>query len=369
MARILVVDDEKSIRLILREFLLEENHTVETAANVEDAKALLKTNTFDVVICDIILPKIPGIEFLRFIQSKTPEVRVIMFTGEPTVETAAEAVRAGAYDYLCKPIQRAAIHKIVKAAAREKALHDETVQLQRENQQHQKRLEALVADLQNANEDLKAFGYSVSHDLRAPLRAIDSFSDILLQNHLHELSHNAQHLLKQVNNSSQYMKRLLEALLSLSRLGQRTLSKQKLSPLVMVEQIIETLPNHNTQWILDPLPHCHADSDLLKQVYVNLLSNALKFSKQNPKPSIHIGCQQKEQQLIYFVKDNGVGFNMHYAEKLFQVFQRLHSADNFEGTGVGLCIVQRIIERHGGKIWAEAKENQGASFFFTLASP
>jgi light-regulated signal transduction histidine kinase (bacteriophytochrome) len=217
---------------------------------------------------------------------------------------------------------------------------------------------------------LEAFSYSVSHDLRAPLRAIDGYSRILLDDYATQLPSNAQHLLHVVRGSTQRMDRLIDDLLALSRFGRQSLDKRTIATADLVRQVLDDLraeqEGRRVEITIGDLPPCQADLGLLRQVWVNLLSNALKFTRQREVARIEIGCQEQGDERVYFVRDNGAGFDMQYADKLFGVFQRLHSVDEYESTGVGLAIVQRIVHRHGGRVWAEAEVDQGATFYFTL---
>ena len=210
----------------------------------------------------------------------------------------------------------------------------------------------------------------ISHDLRAPLRAINGFARILLEEHAPDLSEEAQEYCHLMRDNAQHMGQLIDDLLAFSRLSRQPLRKQPVVPAELVRQALHDLRAMQEERPIDfhigALPPCQADPALLKQVLVNLLSNALKFTSPRQVAVIEVGCREAEGEPVYFVKDNGVGFNMAYADKLFGVFQRLHRAEEYEGTGVGLAIVQRIIHRHGGHLWAEAVVNQGATFFFTL---
>jgi hypothetical protein len=247
--------------------------------------------------------------------------------------------------------------------------YEAAIQRNKELSLAQHDLHRLNTSLEAANEELDAFAHSVSHDLRAPLRAIDGFSQILLEESL-KLSERDQHLLHRVCESARTMGNLIEGLLNLSRMGRQPLSKQALNVKGLVRQIFNELQKEwegrQVEIRVGDLPDCVADPTLLKQVFVNLLSNALKYTRQKEKAIIEVDRQRQEKDNIYFVRDNGAGFDMQYAGKLFGVFQRLHSTKEFEGTGVGLSIVQRIIHRHGGRIWAEAEVGKGATFYFTL---
>jgi len=231
-------------------------------------------------------------------------------------------------------------------------------------------LKRQTVELQAAIKELESFSYSVSHDLRAPLRAIDGFSRILMENYEGGLDPEAQRYLKLVRDSTQQMGRLIDDLLAFSRLGRKAMNIRAFQPRLVVEDVLNALLNEKNgrqiEITIGDLAECQADPALLKQVYMNLISNAFKYTRTCPLAKIEIGCQEQNGEQVYFVKDNGVGFDMQYAGKLFGVFQRLHRAEDYEGTGVGLAIVQRIIHRHGGRVWAEGQVDHGAAFYFTL---
>jgi len=227
-----------------------------------------------------------------------------------------------------------------------------------------------TAELEASNRELEAFSYSVSHDLRAPLRAIDGFSRILLKDFGSEVPGQAREYLEIVREGAQQMGRLIDDLLAFARLGRQSLSKQRVDPTQIVHRVLEQLRTDmeglDVEVRIGDLPPCHADPSLLQQVFVNLLANALKFTRTRSPAMIEIGSSVDHGHTAYFVKDNGVGFDMRFADKLFGVFQRMHRAEDYEGTGVGLAIVQRVVHRHGGRVWAEAESDAGATFSFTL---
>jgi light-regulated signal transduction histidine kinase (bacteriophytochrome) len=242
--------------------------------------------------------------------------------------------------------------------------------LQQAHDELEQRVIERTGQLEAANQELEAFSYSISHDLRAPLRAINGFARILLEEHAPHMTDAAQEYLSLVRDNAQQMGQLIDDLLAFARLSRQPLSKQPVAPADLVQQALNELrplqEGRRINFTIGDLPLCQADPALLKQVLVNLLANALKFTGRREVAVIEVGCREAPGAHVYFVKDNGVGFNMAYANKLFGVFQRLHPAEEYEGTGVGLAIVQRIIHRHGGRIWAEAAVDQGATFSFTL---
>ncbi len=239
-------------------------------------------------------------------------------------------------------------------------------QVQKLNTELNDRVEELAA----SNKELESFSYSVSHDLRAPLRQIDGFSKILLTTSVDSLSQDAKECLQQIREGTRHMGQLVDDLLNFSRLGRQELVKQTVDLDALVRTIVTELQQETKErrvtWRVHPLPAAECDNALVKQVFRNLLSNALKFTRQREEAVIEVGHRAEDGPDVYFVRDNGVGFDMKYADKLFGVFQRLHLQDEFEGTGVGLATVQRIVLKHGGRIWAQARLDTGATFLFTL---
>lgn len=234
-------------------------------------------------------------------------------------------------------------------------------------------LERRTAELSDTNVELESFSYSVAHDLRAPLRQIAGYSRVLIQDHGSQLDTEAQRYLGKVEDGARKMGRLVDDLLNLSRIGRQELSMQvtPLDPLLrsVVDELAPECSGRGIEWQLGDLFSVECDPGLMKQVFMNLLSNAVKYTRNREHALIQIGQMKGNNPPVIFVRDNGVGFEMQYVGKLFGVFQRLHKARDFEGTGVGLAIAQRIIRKHGGKIWAEAELDRGAAFFFTLGSP
>lgn len=225
-------------------------------------------------------------------------------------------------------------------------------------------------ELETANKELESFTYSVSHDLRAPLRALDGFSRILLKEYRAALPEDAHKYLELLRSNVGEMSSLIEALLQFSRITRTPINRTTIQPIELVQTVMRELQpeleGRLITWQIEALPEMFCDPLLIKQVYMNLLSNAVKFTSKRDAAQITIGSLVKDAEPVYFVRDNGVGFDMQQAQRLFTVFQRLHKASEFEGSGVGLAIVQRIIFRHGGQVWAESVKGEGATFYFTL---
>ncbi len=220
--------------------------------------------------------------------------------------------------------------------------------------------------LQAANTELEAFTYSVSHDLRAPLRSIRGYAEILLEDNQHVLDQEGKNTVQVIIKNTRKMGKLIEDLLEFSRMGKQNLQKGIVDFHHLVQLVLSELPQHKAEVKILHLPAVKADSNMMKQVWINLISNAIKYSEPKTHPIIEIGCREELMEDIFFVRDNGVGFDMQFSHKLFTVFQRLHRQEEFDGTGVGLAFVDRIITKHGGKVWAESTLNEGSIFYFSL---
>lgn len=241
------------------------------------------------------------------------------------------------------------------------------------NEDLERRVDERTRELETANRELESFSYSVSHDLRAPLRAIDGFSRIIEESYGSSLEDKPRRYLKLVRDNTRMMAKLIDDILTFSRMQRQSINKETVFPKDIVEDTLNELKDmrgeRRIEIKIDDLPPCNADPSLLRVVCNNLLSNAIKYTGKEELAVIEIGSKPSDEGVVYFVRDNGVGFDMKYAEKVFAVFQRLHSAQEFEGTGVGMSIVQRIIDRHGGRIWVESEAGRGTTFYFTLSPP
>jgi len=238
-------------------------------------------------------------------------------------------------------------------------------------QKREIRIHERSAELEIANKEMESFSYSVSHDLRAPIRAINGFANIMQDKYVNELDEEGKELLKIIINEAVRMGQLIDDLLAFSRLGNKPVQKVRIDMTTLakeaVKEALKLVEQESKATInVKEMPYAMCDGVLIGQVFINLISNALKYSHTKPNPVIEIASYTEGNSVVYYVKDNGVGFDMKYYNKLFGVFQRLHSKEEFAGTGIGLAIVQRIVTRHGGKVWAEAKVDEGATFFFSI---
>lgn len=262
------------------------------------------------------------------------------------------------------------IRDVTDRRAVEENLRNSTNEVSQLNAELEQRVAVRTNELEKANHELEAFSYSVSHDLRAPLRAVDGFSQAVLEDFGLQLPPEGRRQLQVIRESAQRMGELIDDLLAFSRLSRQSLRRQKVATDQLVRATLADMrvdcDSPTLHVTIGDLPPCEGDPALLKQVWVNLISNALKYSRKCARAVVEIGCTTEKKEHVFFVRDNGSGFDMRYADKLFGVFQRLHQAEDYEGTGVGLAIVKRIVNRHGGRVWADAAVDHGATFFFTL---
>ena len=243
-------------------------------------------------------------------------------------------------------------------------------EIRRLNAQLELRVAERTEQLEAANRELEGFTYSVSHDLRAPLRQVDGFARLLSEAAGGELTPQAQHYLQRIVDGTRHMGRLIDDLLNLAQVGRQAMQPRLTDLNEIIERVVQDLQpelgSRDIVWNIESLPAARCDPGLIRIVFTNLIANAAKYTRPRATARIAIGSADREGRTVTFVRDNGVGFDMKYADKLFGVFQRLHAAEEFEGTGVGLATVRRIVHKHGGEIWAEAAPDEGATFYFTL---
>jgi hypothetical protein len=309
------------------------------------------------------MPEIDGIALLRSALAIDANLVGIMMTGHGTIDTAVEAMKAGALDYILKPFKLSAVIPVLARALTVRRLRQENAALQR-------RVNERTLQLEAANRELEAFATSIAHDLGAPARHIFSFAGMLKEKLDASAGPEALRYLQVISDASERMGRLITDMLGFSRLARAEMQRYRVDLGALVAEVQRELQPETggraIEWKIGALPTVQGDRSMLKQVFCNLLSNAVKYSRGRNPAVIEVGCREAEGELTCSVRDNGAGFAMENAKKLFGIFQRLHPANEFEGSGVGLSIVQRIVQRHGGRIWAEAERDRGATFFFTL---
>ncbi len=388
-ARLLAIDDSPTYLENLAGNLADEGYEVTKTAGGEEGLERMSREAFDCVMVDLIMPGMDGIEVCRRI-SQTKQlpapVMIIMLTSSETKEDVTRGLEAGADDFVAKSSDMTVLKARIRALLRRKFFQEENRRIAEELKD--KELEAtearaardlsetrasLVEELERKNKELEAFSYSVSHDLRAPLRSIDGFSQALLEEYASNLDPKAQEYLHRVRAAAQRMGELIDDLLQLSKVGRAELRRERVDLSALARKVAaalqEAAPDRRVQVVIPDRVVVEADSRLLQVVLENLLGNAWKFTKNVAEPVIEFGVTQKDGAATYFVRDNGAGFDMAYVEKLFRPFQRLHPESKFPGTGIGLATVHRIVERHGGRVWAESAVEGGATFQWTLQAP
>ena len=364
---ILVVEDNADMSQYIREVLTPVYRTDSAFNGREGLEKALRRHP-DLILSDVMMPLVSGAQMVQSIRAHPDldDVPIIMLTAKADDGLRVQLLRRGVQDYLLKPFSGEELRARVGNLVALKRVREE---LTDRNQ----RLERVVAELEAANEELDAFSYSVSHDLRAPLRALDGFAQILLEDAAPVLNEENRNYLVRIQRGAHTMKDMIEDLLKLSRLSRQPLTRETVAPAELVRQALQDLSaeraGRTVEITIGALPPCQADPALLRHVFVNLLANALKYSRKREVARIEVGSKTESGVNVYYVRDNGVGFDMRFAHKLFGVFQRLHRAEDFEGVGAGLAIVRRVVLRHGGTVWAEAEPDRGATFYFSLGAP
>jgi DNA-binding response OmpR family regulator len=385
--RVLAVDDSLTYLEEIAAVLREEGYDVVLARSGEEALELLAVQPVDCILLDLLMPGLSGQETCRRIKA-APVIRdipLILLTALENREAMIEGLATGADDYISKSNELEVLKARVAAQLRRRQFEDEARRMrvelfQRELDATEARAAreiaenraALVAELERKNKELEAFSYSVSHDLRSPLRSIDGFSKLLLREYSGVLDARGCDYLDRVSAAARRMGELIDDLLELSRVGRAELSRTPVDLSALARSVIGELarkePDRHVEVVIEETPSAAADARLMRVVLENLLGNAWKFTGKVDSPRIEFRAESAEGGARYLVADNGSGFKMEYAAKLFQPFQRLHSESEFAGTGIGLATVYRVIDRHGGRVWAESEAGEGARFFFTLSA-
>jgi signal transduction histidine kinase len=362
---VLVVEDNRDMNQYIGSILSADYRTESAYDGREGIEKATRLRP-DLILTDFMMPGMSGGRMLAGLR-EVPDLKgipVVLLTAKADDETRVEALRHGAQDYLVKPFSpeelRARIGNLlaVRCARRE---------IERQNEE----LRSSESRLEQANRELEAFCYSVSHDLRAPLRAIEGFGQMLEEEYAAKLDDSGRHYLDRVRAGSRRMGELINDLMELFRVTRAELRRTDVDFSALAQTVVEELrrtsPARLVEFVIPAGLRVQADARLLRVVLENLIGNAWKFTARHARARIEVGREERGEGTVWFVRDDGAGFDMRYAEKLFGAFQRLHAEEEFEGTGIGLATVQRIVHRHGGRIWAEAAVDRGATFYFTLS--
>jgi hypothetical protein len=361
--RLLIVDDETAQMRALCDTLGMEGYQTRGFDSPQQALAALHAGEFDMLLTDLQMPGMDGITLIAEARKVDPDIGAIVMTGHGTIDTAVQAMRNGALDYILKPFRLNVVLPVLVRA-------QDLLRLRRENAVLQKLEQQRAEELAAAYRDLESFSYSISHDLRAPLLFVKDFALRLERDFGEKLDGDGRHVLQVIADGCRSMDDMVVGLLAFSRATRQPLNLRMLDMSSIVRVAIAearaVYPEPETQVEVGELPQAAADPGVMRHVWSNLIGNAFKYSAKREQPVVRIGGHAEGDEVLYFVEDNGAGFDMQYADKLFGVFKRLHSSKDFQGTGVGLAIAQRIITRHGGRIRVQAEPDKGARFEFTL---
>jgi signal transduction histidine kinase len=365
--KVLTVDGNPSYLHVLAEELRKDGYEVLAAGTAREALQLLDIQTVDCILMDLCMPDLSGQETCQIIK-KRPEWRnipLVILTSVDDSRAMIEGMNAGADDCVVKSADFEVLRARVRSQLRRKQIEAEYLNVSQSLERA-----VMVDELERKNREMDGFMYSISHDLRSPLRAIQGFSRILQEESAGELTPDTQRCLGRVVTASRLMAEMIEALLLLARVGRVALKRQSIDVSRLVRAIAGELaqsgPERAVEFVIEDDVRADADPVLIRSVLENLLGNAWKFTRNVESAKVQMGTRREEAGLVYFVRDNGAGFDPALADKMFAPFQRMHSESAFPGIGTGLATVQRIVGRHGGRVWAESAVGQGAAFFFTL---
>jgi light-regulated signal transduction histidine kinase (bacteriophytochrome) len=341
----------------------------------QTALSLHDKSVFTLVLVDIRLPDMSGMELIKKLSELSAGITFIIITGYASVDTAIEA--AGQRDiagYVTKPLAMDnllyLVRQVVKRKEAEEARQQAYSELEKRVEERTKELAQSNRELTNINQELESFSYAISHDLRAPLRSIDGFSRILQEDYSDRLDEKGNDSLQRIRSAAQHVGMLVDGIVGLSHITRREVKWALVDLSSLVQTIAAELqvsqPQRQVEFIIAPGVTANGNIHLLRILLQNLLGNAWKFTGKHLKARIEFGTTQVDGEEAFFIRDNGAGFDMTYADKLFGIFQHLHAADEFPGIGVGLATVRRVAHHHGGRVWAEGKVEKGATFYFTL---
>ena len=363
--RILVVDDEAVHMQLLCDALKREGYEAVGFSDGVEALAAFGQKRYQLLITDLKMPAMDGISLLRAAKKIDPRIMGVVMTGQGSIQSAVDAMKAGAQDYILKPFS---LHAVLQVISRVLDLRQAVL----ENEELTQNLRRQAIELEAANRELESFSYSVSHDLKQPLRAISGFSKLLQDEYGGKLDGTGARYLAYIGTETRRMAEILDDLLTLASLSRADLRREPLDLTALAHGVIEALQRR------DPTRACtveieaglrgQGDARLVTILLENLLGNAWKFTAKRSDTRIRLDATREAGAVTFHVSDNGSGFDPRYAKDIFTPFHRQHSTEEFEGTGIGLSIVERIVQKHGGKVWAEAEPGRGARFHFTLGT-
>jgi two-component system sensor histidine kinase/response regulator len=369
--RVLLIEDNPSDARLIQESLAdatEHPFELETASTLASGLQRLGAGGVDALLLDLALPDSFGQETFIRARAQALGVAIIVLTGLHDDSLALKLVQGGAQDFVAKvDVSGNNLTRAILYAIERERLEREYRKL---NEELEQRVKERTAELLATNKELEAFSYSVSHDLRNPLGQIHGYCSLLEEKYGGSLAEEANRYLRNIRNGAERMSHLIDDLIKMAKVSRQELRLWNVTIGRLLQEVLQELEgemeNRKITWRVSALPSAHCDGGLMKQVFVNLLSNAIKYTRGRDPAVIEVGCQTAVGEHTFHVRDNGVGFDMQDATQLFVPFQRLPSGDKFEGTGVGLATAQRIVEKHGGRIWAESRPGAGTAFYFTL---
>lgn len=370
--RVLLIEDNLADVRLIQEALHTDAHPrpliVEHVPDLASGVRRLAKPGVDLILLDLSLPDSQGLDTFHSIHRQAPHLPIVILSACDNDDLALRAVQTGAQDYLPKTeISGTLLTRSVRYALERKLAEERVREL---NAGLELRVEQRTRELALANQEMEAFSYSVAHDLRRPLRAIDGFSAVLLETCDDKFDATEKDYFGRIRGACRQMDQLIDAILMLTRLSHQELRRERVDIHGLAREVVDELLRRDRNAVVEVQIAedliAAGDSRLLRIVFENLLGNALKFTVGRDNPLIEVGARVENGERTFYVRDNGVGFDMAYASKLFMPFERLHAESEFGGVGIGLTIVQRIIRRHGGRIWADATVNKGATFCFTL---